>query len=89
VHLISDVVEELLSGGVYSKETPAAVVYRATWEDQKIIKGTLGNIVSKTKQSKIIKTALIIIGDVIAPTNYEFSKVYDAGFSHGFRRGNK
>ena len=89
VHLIADIVEELLSGGVYSKQTPAAVVYRATWEDQKIIKGTLGDIVSKTKQSKIIKTALIIIGDVIAPTNYEFSKVYDAGFTHGFRRGNK
>ena len=46
VHLISDIVEEILKGGIYNKETPAAVVYRATWEDQKIIKGTLGNIVN-------------------------------------------
>src|SRR5918996_5756252 len=86
VHLISDIVEEILKGGIYNKETPAAVVYRATWKDQKIIKGTLGNIVKKTKESKIIKTALIIVGDAIAPKQYEFSKVYDAGFTHGYRR---
>lgn len=85
VHLISDIVEEILSGGIYNKETPAAVVYRATWKDQKIIKGTLGNIVNKTRESKIIKTALIVVGDVLAPTNYQFSKVYDAGFTHGYR----
>jgi len=89
VHLISDIVEEILKGGIYNKETPAAVVYRATWKDQKIIKGTLGNIVNKTKESKIIKTALIIVGDVLAPTNYQFSKVYDAGFTHGYRMANK
>ena len=89
VHLISNIVEEILKGGIYTKETPAAVVYRATWEDQKIIKGTLGNIVNKTKESKIIKTALVIVGDVLAPTNYEFSKVYDAGFTHGYRRAEK
>src|SRR5918996_5069395 len=86
VHLISDIIEEILKGGIYNKETPAAVVYRATWKDQKIIKGTLGNIVKKTKESKIIKTALIIVGDAIAPKQYEFSKVYDAGFTHGYRR---
>jgi precorrin-4/cobalt-precorrin-4 C11-methyltransferase len=86
VHLIADVVEQLLKGGVYTKETPTAIVYRATWEDQKIITGTLGDIVKKTKESKIIKTALIIVGDTIAPKKYEFSKVYDAGFTHGYRR---
>lgn len=89
VHLISDIVEEILKGGIYNKETPAAVVYRATWKDQKIIKGTLGDIVNKTKESKIIKTALIIVGDVLAPTNYQFSKVYDAGFTHGYRMAKK
>ena len=89
VHLISDIVEELLKGGVYTKKTAAAIVYRATWEDQKIIKGTLGDIVKKTKESKIIKTALIIVGDVIAPKGYEFSRVYDAGFTHGYRRSKK
>jgi precorrin-4/cobalt-precorrin-4 C11-methyltransferase len=86
VHLINDIVEELLNGGVYTKETPAAIVYRATWEDQKIIKGNLGDIVKKTKESKIIKTALIIVGQVIAPKDYEFSRVYDSGFTHGYRQ---
>ena len=89
VHLISDIVEEILKGGIYTKETPVAVVYRATWKDQKIIKGTLGDIVNKTRESKIIKTALIIVGDVLAPTNYQFSKVYDAGFTHGYRMAKK
>ena len=89
VHLIGDVVKELLKGGVYTEKTPAAVVYRATWEDEKIIKGTLGDIAKRTKEAKIIKTALIIVGDVIAPAKYEYSKVYDAGFTHGYRKGIK
>lgn len=89
VHLIADVVKELLKGGVYTEKTPAAVVYRATWEDEKIIKGTLADIAKKTKEAKIIKTALIIVGDVIAPVKYEYSKVYDAGFTHGYRKGIK
>ena len=87
VHLIRDVVNELLKGGVYTEKTPAAVVYRATWEDEKIIKGTLGDIARKTKEAKIIKTALVIVGDVIAPAKYEYSKVYDANFTHGYRKG--
>ena len=87
VHLIADVVNDLLKGGVYTKKTPAAVVYRATWEDEKIIKGTLGDIAKRTKEAKIIKTALIIVGEAIAPAKYEYSKVYDARFTHGYRKG--
>src|SRR5919204_3623894 len=87
VHLIQDVVAELKKGGIYTDSTPAAVVYRATWEDEKIIKGTLGDIARRTKEAKIIKTALIIVGDVIAPAKYEYSKVYDASFTHGYRKG--
>jgi len=89
VHLIGDIVDELLKGGVYTEKTPAAVVYRATWEDEKVIKGTLGDIAKKTRQARIIKTALIIVGDVISPAKYEYSKVYDAGFTHGYRRATK
>ncbi|MDQ3971271.1 MAG: SAM-dependent methyltransferase, partial [Thermoproteota archaeon] len=87
VHLIEDVVNEILRGGVYTEKTPAAVVYRATWDDEKIIKGTLGDIAKKTKEAKIIKTALIIVGEAIAPSKYEYSKVYDAKFTHGYRKG--
>jgi precorrin-4/cobalt-precorrin-4 C11-methyltransferase len=89
VHLIAEIVQDLLKSGVYTNETPVAIVYRATWEDQKIIKGTLADIVKKTKEAKIIKTAVIIVGDVIAPKKYEFSKVYDAGFTHGYRMATK
>ncbi|MGC2574999.1 MAG: SAM-dependent methyltransferase [Candidatus Nitrosopolaris sp.] len=89
VHLIEEVVRELLKGEVYTNETPVAVVYRATWQDEKIIKGTIGDIVKKTKEAKITKTAVIIVGDVIAPKRYEFSKVYDAGFTHGYRRATR
>jgi precorrin-4/cobalt-precorrin-4 C11-methyltransferase len=87
VHLIEDVVNEIVKGGIYTEKTPAAVVYRATWEDEKIIRGTLGDIAKKTKDAKIIKTALIIVGEVIAPSKYEYSKVYDSSFTHGFRKG--
>ncbi|MGH9991901.1 MAG: precorrin-4 C(11)-methyltransferase [Nitrososphaera sp.] len=89
VHLIGDVVKELLKGGVYTERTPAAVVYRATWDDEKIIKGTLGDIAKKTREARIVKTALIIVGDVISPAKYEYSKVYDAGFTHGYRKATK
>lgn len=86
VHLLDRIVEELLKGGAYTKETPAAIVYRATWNDQKILRGTIGTIARKVKEERIIKTALIIIGDVIAPKSYEFSKVYDSQFTHGYRK---
>ncbi|TLX88350.1 MAG: precorrin-4 C(11)-methyltransferase [Thaumarchaeota archaeon] len=87
IHLIRNIVDELIKGGVYHNSTPVAVVYRATWEDEKIIVGTLGDIVEKVKDAKITKTAIIIIGDVIKPSNYEFSKVYDPQFTHGYRKG--
>ena len=89
VHLIRNIVEELLKGKTYHTSTPAAVVYRATWEDEKIIVGTLGNIVDKVKEAKITKTAIIIVGNVINPRGYEFSKVYDPQFTHGYRKADK
>jgi len=88
VHLIRNIVDELLKGGIYQTSTPVAVVYRATWENEKIIIGTLDNIAEKVKEVKITKTALIIVGNVINPSSYEFSKVYDPQFTHGYRKSN-
>ncbi|MDX1596944.1 MAG: precorrin-4 C(11)-methyltransferase [Nitrosopumilaceae archaeon] len=85
VHLLSDIVKEAISGG-YKKSTPVAVVYRASWDDQKIITGTLNDIAKKTRDAKITKTAIIIIGDVVKPESYEYSKLYDKEFSHGYRK---
>lgn len=85
VHLISEIVKETLKGG-YPKSTPVAAIYRASWKDEKIIKGTLGDIVKKVRDEKITRTAIIIIGDIINPKHYEYSKLYDKTFSHGFRK---
>ena len=85
VHLISDIVKEAIKGG-YSKSTPMAVVFRASWKDEKIITGTLGDIVKKVRNEKITRTAIIIIGDIVNPKSYEYSRLYDKTFSHGFRK---
>ncbi len=85
VHLVSDIVKEAIKGG-YSKSTPVAVVYRASWKDEKILTGTLGDIAKKIRDAKITKTAIIIIGDIVNPKHYEYSRLYDKTFSHGYRR---
>jgi precorrin-4/cobalt-precorrin-4 C11-methyltransferase len=86
VHLIENIIKELLKGDAYTKDTPAAVVYRAGWEDQVIIRGILDDITKKVRQARIIKTALVFVGNALAPRKYEYSKVYDAAFTHGFRK---
>jgi len=85
VHLLSNLVKEAIVGG-YKKTTPVAVVYRASWKDQKIIKGTLETIAKQVKDEKITRTAIIIISDVIDPETYEYSKLYDKKFTHGYRK---
>lgn len=85
VHLTSEIVKEAIKGG-YPKSTPVAAVYRASWKDEKIIKGTLGDIIKKVRDEKITRTAIIIIGDIVNPKHYEYSKLYDKTFSHGFRK---
>ncbi len=87
VHLISDLVKQTIAGG-YKKSTPVSVVYRASWPDQKIVKGTLNDIEKKIKDEKITKTAIVIISNVIDSKSYEYSKLYDKDFSHGFRKSN-
>ena len=84
VHLLRDIVKEALVGG-YKESTPAATIYRASWDDQKIIRGTLADITEKTKSAGITKTAIVIIGEAIEPETYEYSRLYDKDFSHGYR----
>ena len=85
VHLLPEIVKQTISGG-YKKTTPVAVVYRASWSDEKIIIGTLQDITKKVLKEKITKTAIVIIGDVVKPKSYEYSRLYDKTFSHGFRK---
>ncbi len=85
IHLVADIVNEVIKGG-YKKTTPIAVIYRASWDDQKVIVGTLQDIVKKVRDEKITRTAIIIIGDVVDPKSYEFSRLYDKTFTHGYRK---
>lgn len=85
VHLLPGLVREAVAGG-YSASTPAAVVYRASWKDQKIVRGTLSTIGKKVKEQKITRTAVVMIGDVLDPESYEYSRLYDKKFSHGYRK---
>lgn len=85
---IETIVERLMAGG-YREDTPVAVVYKASWPQQKIIKGTLADIAGKVKAEGIKSAALIIVGDAIEPKAYARSKLYDAGFTHSFRGSKK
>ena len=85
VHLLSDIVKQAIEGG-YPSSTPVAAIYRASWDDEKVIIGTLKDIAKKVRDEKITRTAIIIIGDVVKPKSYEYSRLYDKSFSHGFRK---
>ncbi|TZE81805.1 precorrin-4 C(11)-methyltransferase [Calorimonas adulescens] len=82
VQEIDRVVSELKEG--YQETTPVAVIYKATWEDQVIVTGTLGDISQKVKLKGINKTAMILVGDFLKDIK-AYSKLYDREFSHSFR----
>ena len=75
-----------LQAGGYPADTPAAVVYKASWEDQKIVQGTLTDIAEKVKEAGIRKTALVTVGRFLGDI-FELSKLYDAHFTTEFRKG--
>lgn len=82
--LLDKLQEELILGG-YSEDTPAAIVYKATWPDEKKFYCTVGTLSLTGKENDITNTALILVGDVISKTDYEKSKLYSADFTTGFR----
>ena len=77
---------ELLEAGL-SPETPVAIVYKATWSDEKRVVCTVATLAESAKAAGISKTALIIVGDVVSHTNYSRSKLYDPTFTTEFRKG--
>lgn len=84
--LLEELSKRLIEGG-YSKDTPVAIVYKATWEDEKSFVCTVGTLAQTAKENQITKTALMIIGEAVAHSNYERSKLYDPGFTTEFRKG--
>ena len=81
-----DKVQAALLQGAYTAATPAAVVYKATWPEQKIVRCTVGNLAESVHAAGITKTALIVVGDFLA-AQYDRSKLYDPAFTTGFRKG--
>ena len=85
--LVKEVSEELIAGG-YSENTKAAIVYKATWPEEKIVFGTVGQLESMAKDNNITKTALILVGEFLGD-QYDKSLLYDKKFTHEFRQGVK
>ena len=84
VSMIDTVVTELLTGG-YPTDTPAAVVEKVSWPEERIVRGTLADISDRVQAADIRKTALIVVGRSLAENGYTASKLYDARFSHEYR----
>lgn len=85
--MTAELSERLISGG-YPPETPAAIVYKATWADEKVCRCTVRTLAETAEKNGITKTALIAVGDFLGD-NYSLSKLYDPDFETGFRKAKK
>lgn len=83
--MLKELSNRLIEGG-YSPDTPAAIVYKATWPDQKVIRTTVENIAVEAEKEGINKMALICVGNFLGD-NYDRSKLYHPEFTHLFREG--
>ena len=84
--LLEKLVKELIAGG-YASDTPAAIVYKATWPEEEAYVCTIDTLVETARKHQITKTALILVGNVVTHSHYERSKLYDPGFTTEFRKG--
>ena len=85
--LLEKAQQELISGG-YSPDTPAAIVYKATWPDEKVFRCTVSTLAETARENQITKTALITVGGFLG-SEYDRSLLYDPGFTHGCREASK
>lgn len=84
--LLKELSRELIRGG-YKETTPAAIVYKATWPDEKAVICQVGTLYETAKRENITKTALILVGEAVAQRGYQRSRLYDPGFTTEFRQG--
>lgn len=83
--MLKELSAELIAGG-YSADTPAAIVYKATWPDEKVMRCTVGTLNETAEKNGIKKTALITVGRFLGD-DYSLSKLYDKTFTTEFRKG--
>lgn len=81
-------VQEALLSGAFTEDTPCAVVYKATWPEEKTVRGRLGELEQLARRAGISSTALIIVGDCLGDS-YELSRLYAPDFETGFRKARK
>lgn len=86
--MIRELSERLIAGG-YEETTPAALVYKATWEEEEAYVCTVGTLYEVSARHGITRTALILVGDVIAHQHYRRSRLYAADFSTGYREAKR
>lgn len=85
--LLDGLQSELMAGG-YAPDTPAAIVYKATWPDERQFRCRLCDLAQTARENQITKTALIVVGGFLGE-NYDRSKLYDPGFTTEFREASK
>lgn len=83
--LLEEVERELMAGG-YAPDTPAAIVYKATWPEERVFRCTVSTLAETARTNGVTKTALITVGQFLGE-DYERSKLYDPTFTHGCRKG--
>lgn len=83
--LLEELSKRLINGG-YKEDTPAAIVYKATWPDEKVFICTVSTLNETAKKNNISKTAVILVGDAINKNGFDKSRLYAADFSTEFRK---
>ena len=86
--LLEPLSRELLAGGAYGPDTPAALVYKASWPDEKVVRCTLSTLAESAEKHGIFKTALVLVGGFLEG-EYRRSCLYDPGFSTGYREASR
>jgi precorrin-4/cobalt-precorrin-4 C11-methyltransferase len=85
--MLDELSERLLAGG-YAPATPAALVYKATWPDQKVVRTTVEGLAKAGAEHGISRTAMVLVGSFLGD-EYERSQLYDPSFSHGYRQASE
>jgi precorrin-4/cobalt-precorrin-4 C11-methyltransferase len=83
--MLEELTKRLITGG-YAPDTPAALIYKATWPEEEAYVCTVRELAAVAQAHGITKTALVLVGDVIAHQHYAKSRLYAADFSTEFRQ---
>ena len=83
--LIEDAVRELIEGG-YTPETPAAIAFRVSWSDERLVRCSLAEVPARMQDEGITRTALVLVGPAVGTDEEARSRLYDAAYSHRYRQ---